>query len=96
MAGSGAAAQLLPKTDRTPDDQQAELAAIRKASCARPAPRNLYRRAVIGRRDRIIPAQAQENFWKTEPKTVSTIVDLPHNPLGGLSGWEEVLRLGLA
>ena len=96
MAGSGAAAQLLPKPDRTPEDQQAELAAIRKAASERKPPRNLYQCAVIGLRDRIIPAQAQQNYWTREPQTDVRTVDLPHYPLSGLTRWEEVFRLGNA
>ena len=96
MAGSAAAAQTLPEPDRTPEGQQSELAAIRKAAGERQLPRNLYQRAVIGLRDRIIPAQAQQNYWTREPQTVVRTVGLPHYPLAGLTCWEEVLRLGNA
>ena len=41
MAGTGAAAQRLPETGRSPEDQQAELAAIRKMASDRPVPRNI-------------------------------------------------------
>ena len=96
MAGSGAAAQILPKPDRTPEDQQAELAAIRKAASECKTSRNPYRRAVIGLRDRIIPAQAQRKFWESVPETVIRTVDLPHDPFIGPTRWEEVLNLGNA
>ena len=43
MAGSAAAAQRLPKPERTPDGQQAELASIRKAASER-CPDKLPRR----------------------------------------------------
>ena len=94
MAGAGPAAQRLPRTDRSAEDQQAELAAIRKRAMELPVPRNPFTRAVMGRLDRIIPFAAQEKFWKTQPGMSVAAVDLPHYPFAGLSMWEEVFRLG--
>jgi len=94
MAGSAEAAQRLPIPERSPEDQQTELAAIRGFSSERAVPANPYTRAVSGRRDRIIPFAAQENFWRTRPETAFAAVDLPHYPFDGLSCWEEVFRLG--
>ncbi|MBO4647582.1 MAG: DUF452 family protein [Lentisphaeria bacterium] len=96
MAGSAEAAQRLPDPERSPEDQQTELTAIRDISSARTVPADLYTRAVSGRRDRIIPFAAQEKFWRTRPETAFAAVDLPHYPFGGLSSWEEVFRLGNA
>lgn len=96
MAGSGAAARLLPDVRRSAEDQQAELAAIRKQAAERPVPRNIYTAAAMGRQDRIIPFAAQEKFWKTRPEIPAAALDLPHYPFGGLSCWEEVLDLGNA
>ena len=96
MAGSAEAAQRLPVPERSPEDQQTELAAIRDLSSKRAVPVDLYTRAVSGRRDRIIPFAAQEKFWRTRPETSFASVDLPHYPFDGLSSWEEVFRLGNA
>ena len=96
MAGSGAAVSALPQPKRTAEDQQAELAAIRKSAADRPVPRNPYSHAVLGLRDKIIPFAAQKKFWETKPETGRTLVDLPHYPLAGLSSWEEILHLGNA
>ena len=96
MAGSAAAAQSLPETGRSPEDQQAELAAIRKQAMERPVPRNFYTHAVMGRQDRIIPFAAQEKFWKTQPGTAASAVDLPHYPFAGCSEWKNVPGVGNA
>ena len=93
MAGSGSAAQRLPKPDRSPEDQQNELIAIRKQCGERSVPANPYTKAVLGQRDRIIPFASQERFWAGQGITVVT-AELPHYPFGGLSSWEEVLNLG--
>lgn len=90
MAGNGAAAQRLPETGRSPEDQQTELAAIRKQASERPVPCNLYTHAVLGRQDRIIPFAAQDNFWKTQSVTKVSAVDLPHYPFDGCSCWKDV------
>ena len=90
MAGSAAAARSLPETGRSPEEQQAELDAIRKQAAGRPVPRNLFTHAVLGRQDRIIPFAIQENFWKTQSGTTVLTVDLPHYPFDGCSCWEDV------
>ena len=90
MAGSASAAQSLPETARSPEDQQTELAAIRRQAAERPVPHDLYTHAVLGRQDRIIPFSAQENFWKTQPDTKIIVADLPHYPFAGCSGWAKV------
>ena len=95
MAGSGPAAQLLPKPERSPENQQNELIAIRQQSSERNIPVNPYTKAVLGQRDRIIPFAAQERFWAGQGITAVT-ADLPHYPFAGLSSWEEVLNLGNA
>lgn len=93
MAGSGLAAQLLPKPERSPEDQQNELIAIRKQSSEHAVPANPYTKAVLGQRDRIIPFASQKRFWAGQGIPAAT-ADLPHYPFGGLSSWEEVLNLG--
>ena len=90
MAGSVAAAQSMPETDRSPEDQQTELAAIRKQAAERPVPHDLYPHSVMGRQDRIIPFAAQENFWKTQSDTKITVADLPHYPFAGCTEWLNV------
>lgn len=95
MAGSGSAAQLLPKPERSPEDQQNELIAIRKLCGERSIPANPYTKAVLGQRDRIIPFAAQENFWAGQGIPAVT-ADLPHYPFAGKSSWREVLNLGNA
>ncbi len=87
MAGSAAAARQLPETGRSPEDQQNELAAIRKLASERPVPRNIYTHAVLGRQDRIIPFAAQENFWNAQSDTELIPADLPHYPFGGQQLW---------
>ena len=95
MAGSGAAVQLLPKPERSPEGQQTELAAIRKQCSERSVPANPYTKAVLGQRDRIIPFAAQERFWAGQGIPAAT-ADLPHYPFAGKSSWEEVLNRGHA
>lgn len=94
MAGTGAAAQRMPLPERTPDDQQRELAAIRHDAAESAVPRNIYQTAAAGKRDRIIPFAAQRNFWQSEPETAFRELDLPHYPFDGITAWEEVFRLG--
>ena len=95
MAGSGSAAQLLPKPERSPEDQQNELLAIRKHSSERTIPENPYTKTILGQRDRIIPFASQELFWAGQGIPAVT-TDLPHYPFAGKSAWEEVLNLGNA
>ena len=96
MAGSSAAAQRLPETLRSAEDQQSELAVIRQTALERPVPRNIFTHAAMGRQDRIIPFAAQKKFWATQSGTSAAVLDLPHYPFDGLTSWEEVLDLGSA
>ena len=93
MAGSAAAAQQLPETGRSPEDQQVELAAIRKLASERPVPRNIFTHAVLGRQDRIIPFAAQEKFWNTQSGTLVIPADLPHYPFDGLHFWKRITEI---
>ena len=88
MAGSASAAQLLPETGRSPEDQLSELVAIRKHASERPVPRNIYTHAVLGRQDRIIPFAAQEKFWNEQSGTELIPADLPHYPFDGQHFWK--------
>lgn len=94
MAGTGAAALRMPRPERSPEDQERELAAIRHCSAESAVPRNIYQTAVAGKRDRIIPFAAQRNFWETETAVSFHELDLPHYPFDGITSWEEVFRLG--
>ncbi len=79
---------------RLPDDQQQELAALGYRITHKPTPPNPFERAVIGSRDKIFPPATQLAFWATTPTTVAAL-DTPHYAFRGLSGWNEVLQLGM-
>ena len=93
MTGSAAGVQRLPQIARMPEEQRNELVSIRNAASERPVPRNPYTRAVLGKKDRIIPFASQERFW-TGQGIPAAAVDLPHYPFDRFSAWEEVLSLG--
>ena len=93
MAGGRAEFARLPEVRRSPESQQAELAALEQMIVSAPAVVSPFRRAVIGAADRIFPAAAQRNFWRTTGTEIAEL-PLPHYPFSGLSGWREVTELG--
>ena len=94
MTGSVQAAKAFPGGERTPEDQQAELAAISRGCQENPALRpSPFTQAVVGTEDRIFPPEAQKNAWQKAGVPVKEL-PLAHDCLRSFSSWEEVLRLG--
>ena len=81
MAGSAAAAASLPKPERTPLEQQRELAALAERIERGGDVPDIYTAAVIGAGDRIFPAEVQQDFWQNCPETEIVHADMPHCPL---------------
>lgn len=81
LAGSRSAMDRLPVVERTPGDQQAELAALAERIARVPTICNLYSAAVVGTADRIFPAESQLRSWRQYPATRIVTCDMPHYPL---------------
>ena len=79
--------------ERDADSQQQELIAIQQAALSETALPcgSLFDRAVIGVEDRIFPAAAQENFWKSA-NVPSRITAAPHYPFAGVRHWKELIN----
>lgn len=87
-----AAAFYASEPERDADSQKQELAAIQQKvlqqstlPCS-----NLFKRAVIGREDRIFPAAAQEKAW-TAAGVPCKVTSAPHYPFTGLRHWKELI-----
>lgn len=71
-------------------EQQMELKALEEQTRCPTVSAALFTRAVIGRRDRIVPMRNQHRFWAG--RTPFRVVDLPHYPFFHWRGWEEALE----
>ncbi|MEI8247706.1 MAG: pimeloyl-ACP methyl esterase BioG family protein [Lentisphaerota bacterium] len=87
-----AAAFYALEPERDADSQKQELTAIQQLVLQRsPLPcNNLFKRAVIGREDRIFPVAAQEKAWNAAGAPCK-ITAAPHYPFSGLRHWKELI-----
>lgn len=89
---AGTAEFRLPQ--RSPESQQAELAAFEKHILSAPVPANVFKTARIGGRDRIIPAAAQRSFWSGEAVSIIEEPEAPHFPFRNIHSFEELIDAG--
>ncbi len=89
---AGTAEFRLPQ--RSPESQQAELAALEKHILSAPVPANVFKTARIGGRDRIIPAAAQRSFWSGEAVSIIEESEAPHFPFRNIHSFEELIDAG--
>lgn len=89
---AGTAEFRLPQ--RSPESQQAELAALETHILSAPVPANVFKTARIGGRDRIIPAAAQRSFWSGEAVSIIEEPEAPHFPFRNIHSFEELIDAG--
>ena len=85
----------LPVLRRNPEEQQQELSSLERAILAA-APESgpgIFRRALIGRRDRIFPPAAQRAAWSAAG-IPATELDWRHDPFAGIDSWRALLEAG--
>ena len=73
---------------RTLEEQREELLAIKRAARQRQHSTPPFTCALIGRRDKIIPAQHQLNYWQGTLQY--TMIDSPHCAFRRWAGWKEI------
>ncbi len=78
---------------RSPEEQQAELLALRQAIASQPV-NNIYQTALVAGRDRIFPAARQHAAWALHPEVVVRDLEGAHDLWSGLTTWSEVANLG--
>lgn len=83
-------------TQRSPENQHAELLAMHGLIKASPQPPNIFTTALISTRDRIFPPPAQRHFWSRFPEVKVIEKPMLHDPFMSLRSWEEVLALAKA
>ena len=83
-------------TQRSPENQHAELIAMHRLIKSSPRPSNIFKTALISTRDRIFPPASQRHFW-SQCEGV-TLVEKPmlHDPFVNMHSWEVVLALAKA
>ena len=83
-------------TQRSPENQHAELIAMHQLIKGSPRPPNIFKTALISTRDRIFPPASQRHFWSQCAGV--TLIEKPmlHDPFVNMHSWEVVLALAKA
>jgi biotin synthesis protein BioG len=83
-------------TQRSPENQHAELIAMHQLIKSSPRPPNIFKTALISTRDRIFPPASQRHFWSQVEGVVVIEKPMLHDPFVRIVSWEEVLALAKA
>ncbi len=71
--------------------QKEELISIQQAAAQRQPAASCYTHALIGKKDKIIPAQHQQHFWEQHDAPY-TCIDAPHFPFFSWKSWRAILH----
>ncbi len=74
-------------------EEQCEELAILEDFFATISERNIFTTAVVGTKDRIIPAQNQQFFWEQANARIVTIDGAAHYPFQLWQSWQEIVEL---
>ncbi len=83
-----------PASSRTAADQQHELYRLSEIIAKTTPPENIFDRALVGERDRIMPAAAQLAAWRQAGLEPQMVPGGSHWCWDKLTNWDEVMTLG--